>query len=146
MSRHWVFRGSRALAKASRFVAANRGCDPAIVRGSPLLANLRPRVQTSTTQVTGGTSTSKFMRCFARPSPKCMPKVRRVAEPQRKRDVLHRHRRFAQITHRDMNSELVGQFTKRGVLQTKLTPERARRCLEQLGDGGERKSFSDVGR
>ena len=80
---------------------------------------------------------SKFLRRFACPSSKCVPKVRRLAESEREGDVLHRHRRFAQVAQRDVNSELVGQLPKRGVVHAKLPPERTRSRPEQLSDGGE---------
>ena len=79
---------------------------------------------------------SKFLRRFADPSPKCVPEVRRIAKSQGKGDVLHRHRRFAQVAQCGVSSEFVGQFAKRGVLQAKLAPERAWRRVEQFGYGG----------
>jgi hypothetical protein len=64
-----------------------------------------------------------------------MPKVGRVAEPQREGDVLHRHRRFPQVAQGDVGSEFVGQLTKRRILQMKLAPERTGRRIEELADG-----------
>jgi hypothetical protein len=91
------------------------GCDLAISPAA--LGRQIQRQRSSADGSSGGRRLpSKFLRRFAGPSPKCVPEVRRIAKSQRKRDVFHRHRRFAQVAQRSVNSELVGQLTKRRIL------------------------------
>ena len=55
-----------------------------------------------------------------------MTKIGCVAEPEREGNIVIRHFRTAQISQRDIGSQLVGQLSKRRVLHLQAAPKRAR--------------------